>query len=192
MDKKHRKFSKSSPCYQKVYKSETLILGENSNIKNILSTPEFICPDEQFEIDVNTILQVSCVSDSSGLIVIDSLDIVVHGAAKFTEFELIEKNGCPNGCPAGTFSGLISPDEKAITLIYDNFSVDCEGTGVNLKCCMNFFQLVADESNEMQKINFDVTLRGFSSLDEGCGGQFNDNFESEINIGTTLIVKGDK
>ncbi|EJR83336.1 DUF4360 domain-containing protein [Bacillus cereus] len=188
MDKKHRKFSKSSPCYQKVYKSETLILGENSNVKNILSTPEFICPDEQFEIDVNTILQVSCVSDSSGLIVIDSLDIVVNGSAKFTEFELIEKNGCP----AGTFSGLISPDEKAITLIYDNFSVDCEGTGVNLKCCMNFFQLVADESNEMQKINFDVTLRGFASLDEGCGGQFNDNFESEINIGTTLIVKGDK
>ncbi|OOR10101.1 DUF4360 domain-containing protein [Bacillus cereus] len=111
---------------------------------------------------------------------------MVNGPAKFTDFKVTEKLNCSNKYSQVTSSGLISSDGKAITLIYDDFSAECDEQCLGEKCSLIFLKLVADESNEVQIIAFDVIIRGFASLDEGCGGQFNDNFETNVNIETIL------
>ncbi|MCU5132289.1 hypothetical protein OCA18_28180 [Bacillus cereus] len=183
MDKHCRKSSETGVfCNHEVF-----ILGGNTKVKNVLKAPDVIYSGEGFTVDMDTTIQVSCLPESSGVVSIDTLDIIVNGSAKFTDFKVTEKQNCSNKHSQVTSSGLISRDGKAVTLIYDDFSVACDEQCLGVKSSISFFKLVADESNEVRIISFDVIIRGFASLDEGCGGQFNDNFETNVNIETILV-----
>ena len=76
--KKIIKFIRWFICSLKVRSRETLVFGDssdcNTKVKTILTMPRFICPGEEFTLDLTTIVQVCCSSpESQGFIIIDTL-----------------------------------------------------------------------------------------------------------------------
>lgn len=73
-----------------------------------------------------------------------------------------------SGCPVGSAAGIISPDQKALTVIFDNFAAQA-GPGYPLSANRAFCQLAVDLRFDpgWQVAVFDATYRGFADLEPG-------------------------
>ncbi|MGK4005075.1 DUF4360 domain-containing protein [Sorangium sp. So ce1036] len=73
-----------------------------------------------------------------------------------------------SGCPVGTAAGVISPDQKALTVIFDRFEAQA-GPGAARSANRAFCQLAVDLRFEpgWQVALFDATYRGFADLESG-------------------------
>jgi hypothetical protein len=76
-----------------------------------------------------------------------------------------------NGCPGGSATGMISPDQKALTVIFDQFQAKA-GPGVSISDNRAFCQLLVDLRFDpgWQVSIFDATFRGFADLQKGVVG----------------------
>ncbi|WP_437878595.1 DUF4360 domain-containing protein [Sorangium sp. So ce513] len=71
-----------------------------------------------------------------------------------------------SGCPVGTAAGVISPDQKALTIIFDQFEAQA-GPGTARAANRSFCQLAVDLRFDpgWQVALFDATYRGFADLE---------------------------
>ena len=79
-----------------------------------------------------------------------------------------------SGCPGGTVSATLSPDQKALTLIFDQYIVEAGGTTgrrIDRKNCQ-----IAVPVHIPQGLSFSIVqmdYRGFNSLPRGAYSQIN-------------------
>lgn len=73
-----------------------------------------------------------------------------------------------SGCPIGSAAGVISPDQKALTVIFDQFEAQA-GPGTSRSANRAFCQLAVDLRFDpgWQVALFDATYRGFADLEAG-------------------------
>ncbi|WP_437338842.1 DUF4360 domain-containing protein [Sorangium sp. So ce394] len=76
-----------------------------------------------------------------------------------------------SGCPVGSAAGVISPDQKALTVIFDQFEAHA-GPGAARAANRAFCQLAVDLRFDpgWQVAVFDATYRGFADLEPGVHG----------------------
>ncbi|WP_437840617.1 DUF4360 domain-containing protein [Sorangium sp. So ce1153] len=76
-----------------------------------------------------------------------------------------------SGCPVGSAAGVISPDQKALTIIFDQFEAQA-GPGAARGANRSFCQLAVDLRFEpgWQVAVFDATYRGFADLEPSVQG----------------------
>jgi len=76
-----------------------------------------------------------------------------------------------SGCPVGSAAGVISPDQKALTIIFDQFEAHA-GPGIGRASNRAFCQLAVDLRFDpgWQVAVFDATYRGFADLEGGVQG----------------------
>ncbi len=77
-----------------------------------------------------------------------------------------------NGCPAGSASVTLSPDQKALTLIFDSFLVEAGGPNARVarKSCNIAIPVHIPQGFSVSIISADY--RGFNSLPSGARSQF--------------------
>lgn len=73
-----------------------------------------------------------------------------------------------SGCPVNSATGVISPDQQALTVIFDQFGAEA-GPGLSIAANRSFCQLAVDLRFEpgWQVSLFDATYRGFADLEPG-------------------------
>lgn len=78
------------------------------------------------------------------------------------------------GCPAGTASATLSPDAKALSLLFDNFVVEAGGTSgrsLDRKNCNIAVPVHVPQGFSVSI--FQIDYRGFNSLPYGAYSRFN-------------------
>jgi hypothetical protein len=79
-----------------------------------------------------------------------------------------------NGCPAGTASVTLSPDQKAVSILFDQYMVEAGGMSgkrLDRKSCN--LAIPVHVPNGYSVSVFQVDYRGFAALPVGGRGQFN-------------------
>jgi hypothetical protein len=73
-----------------------------------------------------------------------------------------------DGCPGGSATGAVSPDQQALTVIFDQFQASA-GPNASIALNRSFCQLLVDLSFDpgWQFTVFDATFRGFADLQPG-------------------------
>ncbi|WP_432666726.1 DUF4360 domain-containing protein [Wukongibacter baidiensis] len=144
----------------------------NNRNNDSITINEVLCRVNEFILNLDTIIQVSCGPGSEGLITIDSLDAELNGAAIIIDTITSGISGCQDGCPAGSTSDTISPDGKQASILFDAFLAEANGNIPDQsfveKCCSIGLEFLPDEPNKKQIIQFDITFRGFVDLPQEC------------------------
>lgn len=160
--------SKPSVCPQSLNNHETLLSNDQNKITNTNTIDKVLCMVDEFILDLDTIIQITCGPGSQGFMTIDSLDVELSGAAIIIDIMTGGIAGCQDGCPAGSTGDVISPDGKQATIVFDEFLAEADGDIPSQsfveKCCSIGLEFLPDEPNKKQIIKFDITFRGFVDL----------------------------
>ena len=79
-----------------------------------------------------------------------------------------------NGCPAGSASVSLSPDSSAVSILFDQYSVEAGGTTgkvIDRKSCNIAIPVHVPQGYSVSI--FEVDYRGFNALPHGARSQFN-------------------
>ena len=82
-----------------------------------------------------------------------------------------------NGCPQGTASAVLSPDQKTLSILFDQYSVEAgrtTGRNVDRKSCN--IAIPVHVPNGLSISLFTVDYRGYNSLPAGAYSQLNADY----------------
>jgi hypothetical protein len=93
------------------------------------------------------------------------------------------------GCPAGTAHFVLTPDQTALSVLFDQYRVEAgNGTPMETKACNASIPIQIPASMSLQV--FEVDYRGFNSLPKGASSNFITHYRFEG--GTQKKEKKDK
>jgi hypothetical protein len=91
--------------------------------------------------------------------------VSLNGAALADDIRLGEPGYGGNGCPAGSASAILSPDQKSLSIIFDQFQVEADSyTRTARKSCNIAIPVHVPQGLSISIV--DVDYRGFVSLPE--------------------------
>jgi hypothetical protein len=82
-----------------------------------------------------------------------------------------------NGCPAGTASAALSPDQKTLSILFDQYQVEAgrtSGRSLDRKSCNIAIPVHVPQGYSISL--FKVDYRGFNSLPSGAHSRLNVNY----------------
>ena len=100
--------------------------------------------------------------------------LAMAGAASADDIRLGEPGYGGTGCPSGSVSTTLSPDQKSLSLIFDEYSVSAGGTtgrSFDRKSCNVAIPVHVPQGYSLAVLSVDY--RGFNHLPRGASSQFN-------------------
>ena len=95
-------------------------------------------------------------------------------AANADDIQLGQPSYGGNGCPNGTASATLSPDQKSLSILFDQYLMEAGGsTGktIDRKSCNLAVPVLVPQGYSISV--FQVDYRGFAAIPRGGRGQFN-------------------
>jgi hypothetical protein len=103
-----------------------------------------------------------------------SISTLNSSLAKADDIRLGEPGYGGNGCPTGSASVTLSPDQKSLSILFDQYIVDVGGSSVKMldrKACNLAIPVHVPQGYSVSV--FQVDYRGFTALPLGARAQFN-------------------
>lgn len=98
-----------------------------------------------------------------------------------------------SGCPLGTSSISLSPDQKSISILFDNYSVEVPYENdlgqlktIDYKVCNIKLPINIPEGHKVESVSFDYDVRGYSFADPGLQIKF-----SSLLVSATGLLRSD-